>query len=272
MSDLETLCQTLEAVSGEIASMAQQLRHESLRLVAAAGVAARGGDHAAGAHDAAAALEAAARACQTAAGHLAASHREGHAFVARTVGAVGVAAASGGMAGDSDLTGRDGLTEALGAVAVAGAAVGGAGRPAFSDSEVREAFEMGRDTNAGRAYYEPGDGAALYAASLQPFDGEYTIDMHGSPKRVAVGPRLLDARQLAELIRADPNWKGRPVRLFSCNTGQGENPIAQRLAADLGVDVTAPVERAWSNRRGESWVAGKTGGPPIVPGWRTFTP
>lgn len=48
---------------------------------------------------------------------------------------------------------------------------------------------------------------------------------------------------------------GEPIRLMSCETGQGEEPFAQELADKLGVPVTAPTELAWSDADGNSWVA-----------------
>lgn len=37
---------------------------------------------------------------------------------------------------------------------------------------------------------------------------------------------------------------------MSCETGQGEHPIAQELADELGVAITAPTELAWSSQDG----------------------
>jgi hypothetical protein len=155
----------------------------------------------------------------------------------------------------------------------------------FSSPEVAGAWKTGIDTRAGRAYYTPGDTRLRTAAeALPPFPGEYTVDLHGTPDSVVVGASSLDAGQLSELVKADPNWNNRPVRLFSCLTGQGDRPIAQELADHLGRDVTAPTDLVWSDATGRYFVAPgvwKTVGgtnvmlPGVEPadgGWRTFRP
>jgi hypothetical protein len=121
------------------------------------------------------------------------------------------------------------------------------------------------------------------AASLKPFAGQYTVDVHGSSSNVSVGDAQLSAHELAELVRADPEWRGRPVRLFSCNTGRGSQPIAAGLAKELDVNVTAPKNLVWSNSAGESWVGSyewkmvggtmqRVPGAPQANGWSTFNP
>jgi hypothetical protein len=109
----------------------------------------------------------------------------------------------------------------------------------------------GFDTPGGRAYYPPAEpGMREVAATLPEFPGEYTFDAHGSSEHVFIGEETLSAREVAELIRADGRWGGRPVRLFSCDTGLGRAPIAQALANLLKVKVTAPEGRAWSSADG----------------------
>ncbi len=92
----------------------------------------------------------------------------------------------------------------------------------------------------------------LVAGTLPSFPGEYTFDAHGSSYAVEFDGNALTAAEVAELIRADERWGHRPVRLFSCNTGRGENPIAAELAAELGVRVIAPDDVVWSDADG--WV------------------
>jgi hypothetical protein len=155
----------------------------------------------------------------------------------------------------------------------------------FSSPEVAGAWRVGFDTRAGRAYYAPNSTSVRTAAeALPPFPGEYAVDLHGAPDRVVVESSSLDAGQLAELVRADPNWNDQPVRLFSCQTGRGERSIAQELANRLGVDVTAPTDFVWSDRAGKHVVAPEVwktigGTKVLVPGppspdggWRTFHP
>jgi len=155
----------------------------------------------------------------------------------------------------------------------------------FSSSEVAGAWKVGIDTRGGRAYYTPGETEMrAFARALPPFSGEYTVDMHGAPDHVAVGAESFDAGQLSELVRADRSWNNQPVRLFSCETGRGDRPIAQELANQLGVDVTAPTEMVWSNHAGDYFVAPATwrtiggtkvllpGTRPADGGWRTLEP
>ncbi len=110
-------------------------------------------------------------------------------------------------------------------------------------------------TPAGRAFFETDDhelrGSAL---SARPKDGFYTADLHGSPRNFKVGEERLDASELASLIRSDERWQERPVRLISCSTGAGENPVAKKLANELVVKVEAPTGSVWVDRTGETVV------------------
>lgn len=113
----------------------------------------------------------------------------------------------------------------------------------------------GFDTAGGRAYFPSTEPEMQKAASALPeFPGEYTFDAHGSSEHVFIGEETLSAPAVAELIEGDPRWAGRPVRLFSCDTGRGKAPIAQKLANILKVKVTAPEGRAWSSADGRHGV------------------
>jgi hypothetical protein len=116
-----------------------------------------------------------------------------------------------------------------------------------------------RPTDAGRAFYEKNDETMYgYALAVEPATGAYTADLHGTSNDFRVGRRALDARQLGALIRADDAWGGQPVRLMSCETGQGDNPVAQQLADELGVTVTAPTELVFSDQEGNVWTTSMT--------------
>jgi hypothetical protein len=109
----------------------------------------------------------------------------------------------------------------------------------------------GFETPGGRAYYPPTEPDLREAAAALPaFPGEYTFDAHGSSEHVFIGDETLSAPEAAALIESDEKWDGRPIRLFSCNTGLGESPIAGEIAKLLGVKVTAPEGRAWSSADG----------------------
>ncbi|WP_446224377.1 hypothetical protein ACTWPB_04050 [Nocardia sp. IBHARD005] len=122
--------------------------------------------------------------------------------------------------------------------------------------ELQQIFDIGLDTPAGRAYYAPSDTRLRNSAlSLSPTPGRYTLDLHGSPQSASVDGTSLSAADLAALVRADPNWNGEPIHLFSCNTGQESDGFAQQLATELGVDVYAPTELAWGYPDGSSVVS-----------------
>jgi hypothetical protein len=115
-------------------------------------------------------------------------------------------------------------------------------------------------TTAGEAFYGVDDiDMRRVALSLPPEQGKFTADLHGNAESVNVGGRSLTAHDLASFLESDnSDWSGEPIRLFSCNTGRGEDPFAQKLADRLGVPVTAPTELAWSDIAGNSWSATKT--------------
>lgn len=132
----------------------------------------------------------------------------------------------------------------------------GAGSGGLDSAAVQGAAAAGMATPGGRAYFDSGEARERSAAaSLPPFDGEYTFVAHGASDRVFVAEHELGPAEVAELIRSDPAWGGRPVRLLSCNTGRGESPIAAQLAEQLGVTVTAPDELAWFSSEGWARVA-----------------
>ncbi len=127
----------------------------------------------------------------------------------------------------------------------------GSDRPERLGWRLTRIWRDSRPTADGRAFYEKSDDRMWKAASTaEPAPGRYTADLHGNPTAFRVGSHDLDARQLAALIRKDENWQGRPIRLMSCETGKGEDPVAQKLADALGVTVTAPTELAVSDKHG----------------------
>ena len=79
----------------------------------------------------------------------------------------------------------------------------------------------------------------------------YTVAGHGNFKFMQDDrferSANLTPEKLAEIIKADPSWKNRPIILGSCNTGYG---FAEELAKILRVAVTAPLGFAWFNYGG----------------------
>ncbi|MCK9878368.1 hypothetical protein MXD59_21780 [Frankia sp. Ag45/Mut15] len=121
-------------------------------------------------------------------------------------------------------------------------------------------WHTSKATSDGRAFYSVTDHTMRRAAATADTEpGCYTADLHGSPDAFHVGNVDLDASDLASLIRRDDAWKSRPVRLMSCETGQGDDPVAQKLANELGVVVTAPTELAFSDQEtGRVWTTSMT--------------
>ena len=120
---------------------------------------------------------------------------------------------------------------------------------------VQAGRSSGFETPGGRAYFPPTEPDLREAPAVLPaFPGEYTFDAHGSSEHVFIGEETLSAPEVAELIESDEKWGGRPIRLFSCDTGLGESPIAAEIAKLLGVKVTAPEGSAWSSADGRHGV------------------
>lgn len=92
------------------------------------------------------------------------------------------------------------------------------------------------------------------------------------------GVKIIYPWQLAEIIRKDPRWKGRPIILGSCNTGRprpdGKPNFAQQLANYLGVDVTAPTDFVWYDANGMRGSGPYPSGPPsgTIGPWKSFSP
>lgn len=268
MSELQSLCRALEASVQPLPGLARGLDQRAVRLRAVAAEVGRvarqveGGPPVSGVVNAllvaAAAVEASSRSLIGAAQH-------SRNYVARNTGDGADGAIGGGAGGDGP-----GDTPTVG--------------PQFSTQVLAGIWGSSFATPAGRAFFAPDeDDIRELAAALKPFAAEYTVDAHGSPTNVSIGETQIGAKELAELIRADVAWKGRPVRLFSCDTGKGPHPIAAEVARELDVEVTAPRNPVWSNAAGQSWVAPydwkvvggtlqRVSGPPDAGGWRTFGP
>ena len=94
------------------------------------------------------------------------------------------------------------------------------------------------------------------ADNIKAIDGYEDVVMHGDPSGFMYKDKngaeiSITPRELAEMIRENPNYKGGPIRLISCETGAGEFGAAQMLANQLGVEVMAPSHTAWIMPYGE---------------------
>lgn len=227
------------------------------------------GTNAQGIAQAAQAFDQAARASDQASRLLSDAHRTALDYVRRTYQGAGAGSEAG-----TEVDSR------------AGAVDGVEGKShTFSSRELGEAWANSVKTSAGRAYYGSSDDKLRdLAGRVPPLPGVYTVDMHGGPDEVVIGSDELGASALAELVRADNSWGNQPIRLFSCETGRGDDPIAQKLADELEVQVTAPTELVWSDADGDVTVAPavwkniggtwlQVPGADLGPaGWRTFLP
>lgn len=106
------------------------------------------------------------------------------------------------------------------------------------------------------------DNLYLNSKKIKPLEGYSDIVMHGTPSELIARGNdgeewCYNAREAAELIRNSREFienPDRPIRLISCNTGQGENCIAQQISDILGVDILAPTEAVYVNGNGEMLV------------------
>lgn len=141
--------------------------------------------------------------------------------------------------------------------------------------------EASHETGVGAAFFNPNDDAYSATGDVPKYDGEYVIDIHGTPDSVGVldpdgAWHEMTAQQFAGELKKT-GWDGKePIRLFSCDTGKDPNGFAQQLADELGVKVTAPTEPVWSTKNGEPFVTsiGEDGMPvkPPTGTWVEFEP
>ena len=93
-------------------------------------------------------------------------------------------------------------------------------------------------------------------------NGVIDIVAHGSPNSIQIthnGKDIeIDSRTLAKILKRNPQYKRKDVRLLSCNTGSSPNGFAQNLANKLGVPVSAPTKLFWSDSKGNHLVAGRS--------------
>ncbi|MFI1742413.1 WXG100 family type VII secretion target [Streptomyces sioyaensis] len=109
--------------------------------------------------------------------------------------------------------------------------------------------------------------------------GIHDAVVHGTKKGVFLAGRMNPAGEVrisypvsphhvAEALRNNPNYDGGPVRLISCRSGAGTEPLGQDVANELGVPVYAPTDRIGVDRALGTQV------PTIDKGgyWRLFLP
>lgn len=109
-------------------------------------------------------------------------------------------------------------------------------------------------------FVNPNDRLYEYADLVKPIDGYCDIVSHGSPTELIINGLnneewTYTAKEAAEMIRNSAEFNGQNVRLISCQTGAGDNCIAQQIADELGVEVMAPSEIVNINSEGEMFLS-----------------
>jgi RHS repeat-associated protein len=108
--------------------------------------------------------------------------------------------------------------------------------------------------------------------------GTFTVGGHGNSD-VMVGALHdpITPKQMADRIKAHPSYtQGQHVVLMSCNTGNGSDPYAQKVANELGAPVSGPDKFLWIWPNGKVQPAGikadKTMDTGDIGRWHTFNP
>ena len=123
------------------------------------------------------------------------------------------------------------------------------------------AYGAGKYVAGNRDYMRAGELFSVRIARRKDIDpqGFYDVIAHGTEKTIQVehnGETVeITHRAFVQLIKKDSEWKGRAVRLLSCDTGKIAHGFAQGLADRLGVPVKAPTELVWADWRGNYFVA-----------------
>lgn len=85
---------------------------------------------------------------------------------------------------------------------------------------------------------EPLPGFEDVAIHSDGWSFSYT-DANGDDSRRS-GETDVSAKELADMLRENPNYNGGDIRLVACSAGRFEEGAAQQLADELGVNVLAP--------------------------------
>lgn len=117
----------------------------------------------------------------------------------------------------------------------------------------------------GSTYYmDPGDNFSKFIKKRKDVDanGFYDVIAHGTAKTIQVQhngiPVMITHRAAAKLFAKDPSFKGKSIRLLSCDTGKVPHGFAQGLADRLNVVVKAPTKLVWVKPDGSYFVAGRS--------------
>jgi Tuberculosis necrotizing toxin len=123
--------------------------------------------------------------------------------------------------------------------------------PEHLPQHLHDVYAASEETPAGRSLYTPEQQNMRDLAQRVHADpNHYVLDGHGNADGMRFGDRTLSARDVADIVRSDPNWNGRDLLLVSCETGAHSDAFAAQLAHELGVPVIAPDHLAWTDNQG----------------------
>ncbi|MGI5505012.1 scabin-related ADP-ribosyltransferase [Lentzea sp. CA-135723] len=143
------------------------------------------------------------------------------------------------------------------------------------DANVRDHVHT---TDAGMSIFDRSqDNNGYYTARELPrIPGQFVVDLHSNAHNARVGNYPLTPRDVADIIRANPDYNGDPITLVGCDTGRRDDGFAAQLARELNAPVTAPNTDAWVDYNGNLFATrsddnGRPGWPPNGE-WSTFGP
>ncbi|MEN3368731.1 MAG: hypothetical protein V7609_874 [Verrucomicrobiota bacterium] len=108
----------------------------------------------------------------------------------------------------------------------------------------------GLDVNAN--FHDPSTEQFVSAQHLPEKRAEFSLAAHGNSSVIqdATG-NLLGAESAVKAISSSKGFvEAKTIRLFVCDTGKGDNSIAQKIANITGKNVLAPTKWIWTDKKG----------------------
>ena len=96
-------------------------------------------------------------------------------------------------------------------------------------------------------YLNKNDSLYAYASKIKPIDGFEDVVSHGDPislifKDPDGKESNVSAKEFAEILKQDPNYKGGNIRLIACQAAADGGAIPKYLAKEMNITVIAPTE------------------------------
>jgi len=92
--------------------------------------------------------------------------------------------------------------------------------------------------------FDKSDPLHIESVLVEEEDGFEDVCLHGCSEFVQtkIDGKLknFNAKEFAEFLKQNAEYRGGDIRLASCSTGKGDNSFAQQLSKELGVTVKAP--------------------------------